>query len=497
MKIAYLLDCYDVLLRQVDKNHAVSNRNILDVISKTETESFRVYKVTINKRNQDETVKISKPLHSFHPSIQKLELKTLFQFCEFEDYIPILKKNITFTGETILFASDPQSQNIFYVYEKCSISELHTKERFFLFCQQALAQENHDIRLAIKDKVFKLKTKIKIEHYIHKNQLAMESQLNRLIKLINPQTNNEFYEYSDDYNKTDCLKVIFANLEKLLVFIEKEYNEYLNVNIMVPRRTVLMNEYAMNPKLDFVRDSLLAMEINQELLKILFEPLLLLSTINTHKQITYYQFNYAKEYISELTVMINENPRSIHDAELCDWLLDLNINSFRFFDYKTNMILEDLKKCESDVECLELLYKKLKKFNQHRSKINKSFNDKLPDIKVQISNWLEEEIEYINRKRNLVEYTSGSIKPLEPNNKILLNLSVAQIGYFINLLIRVGIIKHPNQREVFKMITENFKTKGTDTISIDSLSTKFYNVEETTKSTIKSKLIELLNLTKK
>jgi hypothetical protein len=62
---------------------------------------------------------------------------------------------------------------------------------------------------------------------------------------------------------------------------------------------------------------------------------------------------------------------------------------------------------------------------------------------------------------------------------------------------QTGIIKHSNQRDVFRMIADNFKTNGTDSISVDSLSSKYYNVESTTKSAIKEKIIELLNLSKK
>jgi len=192
-----------------------------------------------------------------------------------------------------------------------------------------------------------------------------------------------------------------------------------------------------------------------------------------------------------------ENPNQVNDSEIAEWLLDLNMNSFRFFDYKTNEIQKKLDQCESDVDRLELLYKKLKKFNQHRSKIKKSFIDKLPEIKVQICNWIEEEIEFINRKRNLEDPQRGPIKTMQPNNKILIGLSVAQLGYFVNILMHTGIIKHHNQRDVFRMIADNFKTSGTDSISLDSLSSKFYNVESSTKNTIKEKIIELLNLTKK
>lgn len=497
MKIAYLLDCYDVLLRQVKTNSSVSNRIILDELVKNESDSYRIYRITILKREGTETIKVSTPIHSFHPDVQQRELKTLFQFNEFESYISRLKSLIEFTGEPIFFASDAERPNTFYVYEKCTISELNPRERFFLYCNQILKEQNQQIKLAIKEKVFKLKSNLKIEHYIHKNQLAMETLLNGLIKQLNPASSNELYQFTNQYNKTDCLKVIHYNLEKLLLFIEKEYNEYLNVNIMVPQRTVLMNEYAIKPKLDFVRDSLLANEVNGELLKIAFEPILLLSTINLQNKITYYQFNYATEYIQELSNLLMDTPTISEDNTIVDWLLDLNMNTFRFFNYLTNVIQQDLNKCESEVEKLELLYKLLKKFNQHQSRIKKSFLVKLPEIKVQITGWIEEEIEFINRKRELEYYTVGKVKETETKNKILLGLSVAQLSYFLNILMQVGIIKHNNQREVFKVISENFRTNVTDNISIDSLSSKFYNVETSTKNTIKEKIIDLLNLAKK
>jgi hypothetical protein len=496
MKIAYLLESYDAILRQIYNQSIISNKEIINELSKFESESLRIYKVVITNRQGIESVKISKPFHSFHPKVKPLELKTIFNFNDFENYIPILKKHIDFTGETILFAADPERLDTFYVCEKCAISELNPKERFFLYCHQRGKQENINIKSAIKEKVFKLKSHLKIEHFIHKNQLAMESLLNKLSKQINPETTNELYQFSLEYDKIDCLKSIYANLEKLLVFIESEYNEYLNVNIKVPQRTVLMNDYSIKPKLDFVRDSLLAKEMNQDLLKILFEPIVVLSTINIQNQITYYQFNYATEYIFELTQLLHENPNQVSDSEIEEWLLDLNMNSFKYFDFKTNKLKEELNKCDSDFEKLEKLYENLKKYNQHRSKINKSFIDKLPPMKDQICFWIEEEIDFINKKRNLGNQQFSTTKTVEPTNKILIGLSVAQISYFVNILMKTGIIKHSNQRDVFRMIADNFKTKGTDNISVDSLSSKFYNVETSTRNTIKEKIIELLNLTK-
>lgn len=496
MKVSYFLECYDVLLRLVNALTLFSNNDIIHELAKNEKESYRVYEVAIIKNDDEVKIKVSKPKHSFHPSVIKMELKSVFQFHEFEKYIPILRKQINFTGENILLAADLKNENIFYVYEKCSIYELSPNERLFLFCNQTLEQENQNIKLAFKEKIFNLNSKLKIEHFIQKNQLAIENHLIKIIKLINPESNKEVYHYSDNYTKTDCLKCIYTNLEKLLVFIEKEYNDYLNENIMVPVRTMLMKEYDIKPKLDFVRDSLLSMEMDQELLKILFEPILQLSTINIQNKITYYQFNYAWEYVSELAQLIEMNQSEMSNAMLSSWLVDLNCNSFRFFDYITNQLKIEIENCPSDYEKLELLYKKLKKYNQHRNKIKKSFNSLLPTIKEQTCSWLEEEIEFINRKINLDNLFSTTPKTGENNPKILMGLSVAQIGYFINILVQAGIIKHTNQREIFRMVADNFKTNVTENISIDSLSSKYYNVESSTKNAIKEKIIELLNLTK-
>ena len=59
-----------------------------------------------------------------------------------------------------------------------------------------------------------------------------------------------------------------------------------------------------------------------------------------------------------------------------------------------------------------------------------------------------------------------------------------------------GIIKHKNQTDVFRFISENFKTNNTEKISVASIKVKYYNVENSTKKALREKIIELLDLTK-
>ena len=87
-------------------------------------------------------------------------------------------------------------------------------------------------------------------------------------------------------------------------------------------------------------------------------------------------------------------------------------------------------------------------------------------------------------------------KNVETKTKFHTDLSVPQLSYFFGLLIQSGIIQPPTQRAIFKFIADNFKTKMTNSISTDSLNSKYYNVETTTRNAVREKIIELLNLSK-
>jgi hypothetical protein len=188
MKTTFLLECYDVLLRQTISPISVSNKTIFDELIFNENNSYRIFEIEINKNKCSDNLKILQTIHSLHPKVQELELKSIFQLNEFVEYIPVLKSIIDFTGENIFIAKHLQCPNTFYVYEKCFISEIPLQERNLLYTHQVLKNENLNIKRAIKEQVFKYKSNIKIEHFIHKIQLALECQLHLLIKYIEPKT---------------------------------------------------------------------------------------------------------------------------------------------------------------------------------------------------------------------------------------------------------------------------------------------------------------------
>ena len=69
----------------------------------------------------------------------------------------------------------------------------------------------------------------------------------------------------------------------------------------------------MAPKLEKVKSILLNLNIDQELLKTAYLPILRFSTLSIQDKITYQEFNYCCEYINELEVFCNNN--SINEIE--------------------------------------------------------------------------------------------------------------------------------------------------------------------------------------
>ena len=174
----------------------------------------------------------------------------------------------------------------------------------------------------------------------------------------------------------------------------------------------------------------------------------------------------------------------------------MNFNSLHFFEHLTFDILQKLEIQENNIQKIDTLYRELKNYNQKQIRNFTRYDQKLPSIKEQIINWLEEEIQYLHKIAKLETNQIQSVVYMDDKVKFLTVFSVAQLSCFFGLLLKSDIIKHSNHRDIFRFIAENFKTNSTDKISLDSISSKYYNIESNTKNSVREKIIELLNLAK-
>jgi hypothetical protein len=495
MRKKYILETYDQILKEIKNPKLVFDNDFVAFLENCSEESYLIYRVDFVKQNGEINYTIKKPFHNLHPKVTEMDCIECESITEFEKYIPEILNELEINqlDVNIRWCSKNENNSL-YILEEIEISNLSNEQRFFLYCYHSLKNENDKIKKINKETIFNFKSKERVEQYIHKKQYALENLANRLIKDINPVNPSDIYRFSTNYDKIDCLKITYIYLEKLLRFIEKEFKNYLNVNIQIPYRSILVKEFEITDKLKELKSKLLGSNINDQLLKLVYEPLLKIATINIQEKLTYYDFNYCSDFISVLHHQIDFENSTEEAIKEC--LFELNFNSLQFFKYLTFDILKELETQENNIQKIDVLYRLLKNYNQKQSRNFLKYKTNLPPLKEQIISWIEEEIEYLTKKIKLEANQLTNISNNEEKIKFLTGLSVAQLSYFFGLLMEVGIIKHKNQTDVFRFISENFKTNHSEKISVDSIKVKYYNVESNTKSAVRGKILELIELTK-
>ncbi|WKN44287.1 hypothetical protein [Tunicatimonas pelagia] len=109
----------------------------------------------------------------------------------------------------------------------------------------------------------------------------------------------------------------------------------------------------------------------------------------------------------------------------------------------------------------------------------------LPSLQEQVEGWLQEELAY---RESLAD--EGSV-PRAPT-AIPTNLSVSQWALLLRVMKEVGILKPQQQMDLFRTFGQILSTKRVSRMSIDSLQSKYYNVEDSTRSALQEKIHQML-----
>jgi len=493
MKFNYPLEIYDTLISEILNSRKKPTTKIIDFINSLTLESLCIHTISFKRTTNKIQYKIESSLHNFHPHtpIPKESKSNLLE--EFKFLLSQIEQelNIQELGKKYYWNNENKITQV-HIVTSIKIEEIEKEQLYFLYCNIILKLKLETIQKRIKETISGLYSIEQIETYIHKKQFALESLATKLVKKINPINAIDLYQYSTTYTDKDCLKIIYSYVEKTICFLEKEYFKYLDKDSQAPIKTIINTKTEIELKYNELK-----LETNssaREVIEIVLQGFSKIMELDLQQKITYNEIVYASELIPMLYSQIKYKQKT--KKCLKEIILEFNFNSLDFFDYYTNEINKDLERQETDLDKFKILYKYLKNTNQKQLYANNKWNTKLPSAKKQISGWLEEEIQYLNQKRMLESYATTNPINIETKTKFQTDLSVPQLSYFFGLLIQTGIIQPPTQRAIFKFIADHFKTKMTNSISVDSLNSKFYNVETTTKNAIREKIIELLNLSK-
>ena len=79
------------------------------------------------------------------------------------------------------------------------------------------------------------------------------------------------------------------------------------------------------------------------------------------------------------------------------------------------------------------------------------------------------------------------------HSKIRTKLSVPQLAYFFRIMYQLNLINNSNQSDILNFLSSNFETENTSEISFNSLKSKYYSVDPSTRSSVREIIIKMMN----
>lgn len=296
------------------------------------------------------------------------------------------------------------------------------------------------------------------------------------------------------------LQFICDTLQDLLNFLYREYPRFIDPDCRIPAKDIP----ALSDELMFrwasIRDAFDSKGIDAELSDILMEPFFFFKTDYMGKaHVTLYEADYLRMLLGELWLFAAADEEGeLHPVyQLNLQLQSINFNYWKYVNYFTGFMDKEIECIDDPDEKLMTVLLLQKKFAQLPEKMDKGYKPEKESLKDQTLKWLNSELHYCETLRRL----NVKEQPREKTNKwdgfkIETNMSVAEIGSFIKLLSDSKMIIHDNISQLSEFVADHFTSKRKGSIAAHSLRNKIYTADTGVITSLRNKLLQLLNYLK-
>lgn len=496
MKSTYILDTYEGVVREVKNSKNNLDPLIGEYLNDNHFENYVLFPIHFPVPQDENTYTIEPKIHSLHPRAADLMDLNLKVDHSFEIVLPKIRRHLKLVdADAEFFWLDRKTFVWLYIKVYCHFPKESLDLKLIKYCNLILRDENEKIEWNIKTKISKTRNLKECQQYIRKKHHNISVLLETLCARIEPINIGDLYVISENFDRIDSLKVIFIYAEKLLFFLENQYFEFIDIASLASIPFILRHQDKMNDKVSTITTVISNSNLDADLRELVLRPLSKIIDNSFEKRYSYTELNYRQKYCNYFYKLC-EDSSEVQTKDVENLLIFLNFNSLVFLKYYLKKLKEKKRSFATDREQLEFLSRSLKKLKQEVKQGKLKYKENLPSVKEQLTSWKKEEIQYL--KKLALSKTSSKSENFEiDSRKILSTFSVSQMSYFTMLLIEVDVIDDNNKADVFRLISEKFKTKNCENISPDSLRKKSYSVEDSTVQAVREKLLELLKLTER
>jgi hypothetical protein len=212
-----------------------------------------------------------------------------------------------------------------------------------------------------------------------------------------------------------------------------------------------------------------------------------------HYKLSVERLAYLERVLRELEGTVRSENGNLFER-INDVLLNLNFNARPYCQQYISYLNQQVRAKHTPEEKSDTLYGQWKVIAQVQCERGKMYHHHYPPVKEYISNWINEEINFIERKMVHLRHEDPPFDEyLESGKtvKLLTNMSVASLACLMRALVELGIIRNGNVTELSMIISRCFVSKRSENLSARSFRMRYYDIEDATKDSV----IELLKQT--
>ncbi len=280
---------------------------------------------------------------------------------------------------------------------------------------------------------------------------------------------------------------VCGKCDKVLHFIETYFHDFVNEKLQISDigKEKLCNQYS-----DLINE--MKCEMQSSLSEKLYINLQPMTEPENDKPFTIYRARYVSQFWENWNSDFKPFLNALEEETVVSYLISQNFNQPTFFKYITSEIMGELHQEDDPYIQEHVLLSYAKRFSIIPAKIGQPFRPEYPHIKQVLEDWLNREIKQCRKRQKKFNPEQQSIIPKD-GYKIETSISVAQTAYLFRLFSKSGIITNKVQLDILHVLSEKFRSKKAEFITVGSLHNKYYNVEDRTKESVKELLKDLLN----
>lgn len=365
-------------------------------------------------------------------------------------------------------------------YQATQAEELHA----------SLRDEAERIKRKFVHEIFAFGEERHLERYIQFHQqelIRLADLLASLRKELNSE-NESNASFAEGYN------VSHRVIESLLEFIERHFTKYFDQDAKAPESYIILAGSDVVKGFGDLHDRLKQQEADPFLSDLALHPLKKFIENIPSGRISYRKIIYVKEVHNELSRII-QTDRQSHEVndDIRLVLLYMNFNTIKYFRYYTSYISALLREVDSAPERIEKLSFLLKTINQTQVKPGVGYNPSIRTLKDQLVDWISEEIFYLEKMHQLNEKNIAANGALMDDFKLRTEMSVSQLAYLLRVFLEVKIIHNTNVSELIRFFSRFFQTKRLEHISYESFRVRYYNIEDSTRRSVRNILLLMVD----